>query len=375
MRILVMSEQYQGALACIQSFGRAGHEVWILAGAQRSAHAASRYVAQAIMPAATENTLDAKARAIVALVRSHAIDLAVPTSDEDARILARARALAPEVTAFVVPSEASVGIASDKIATLAVAEELGVAVPRSVVAGDRSEVASVAAPLGLPVVVKVPVSTASNGTFIARSVGELKRIAEKLPSGKILLQAFIDGERVDASGFARDGQLIEWFAFRHVFREMGAGTPVYAFSDTDSRLGDALAMLCRKLAWNGGVDLDLMRDSRGRSFLLEVNPRFSGTMILADKLGMDLPRHYVDAALGKPAADPGPQVPGDVLFVSVMPNEVALISSDPEKWQKWTAELRKKHRFVDNLYTDDGPLMAAQMRVALQIAWNRKARS
>lgn len=372
MRILVMSEHYQGALACIQSFGRAGHEVLVLAGAHRSVHVASRYVAEAIAPAASENTIEAKARAILALVRARNIDLVVPISDEDARIVARAHATAPDVRAFVASSEASVAIASDKIATLELAETLGVAVPRSIVANDRSEVASAAAPLGLPVVAKVPVSTASDGTFVARSIGELKRIAEKLPPGRILLQRFIEGDRVDACGFARDGQLVEWFGFRHMFREISAGTPAYAFSDMDSRLGDALAAICRKLAWNGGIDLDLMRDANGRSYLLEINPRFSGTMILADKLGLDLPRHYADAAAGRPPATAGRPIPSDVLFISVVPNEVGLISSDPAKWQKWTADLRKAHTFVDNLYLDDGPLLAAQMQLALHMAWNAK---
>ncbi|MEX0744821.1 MAG: ATP-grasp domain-containing protein [Phycisphaeraceae bacterium] len=288
-------------------------------------------------------------------------DLVIPVSDGDARVVAQAHARFPDIKAFVAPAAASVAIASDKIATFDLAPELAIDTPPSVVVERGADVPDAIRRLGLPVVVKVPVSTASHGTYVVRTRGQAKQTAEQLPPGRILVQAFVEGTFVGATGFADGGELLEWFAFRVPPEISVAGTPAYAFSEDDPGLFAMLQAICRKLRWTGGIDLDALRGVDGRLYLLEVNPRFSGTLVFADKLGVDLPRYYADLVGGTGYPKAAPRPPSGVLFVSLA-QEAALISKDPRRMHKQAAAFRKAHHFVDSAYPDDRGLVAAQAR-------------
>ena len=54
--------------------------------------------------------------------------------------------------------------------------------------------------------------------------------------------------------------------------------------------------MVRALDWHGAVDFDFLRDATGQYLLLELNPRFSGTINFACKMGVDLPGAYLDLA-------------------------------------------------------------------------------
>jgi len=371
MRALLITATVEGALACIQSIGRRGHEVLVVARDPAPPYAASKYVTKCVRLVAAADTMPARVDSLAKLVANEQVDVVVPLTDDEARVVAAARERHPAVRAFVSSSVESVAIASDKIATMELAQTLGIATPPSIVVEDRGEIFGATARLGLPLVIKLPVATASAGTFVAPTRGEVKRIAATLPPGRVLLQQFVEGTRVDVTGFAQDGLLIESFAFRHAAASAG-GTPTYAVVEDDPRLHATLGTFCEALRWTGGIDLDLIRDKSGDLFLLEINPRLSGTVVFADKLGIDLPGYYLAFVAGeKVVPSPPKALPRDALFVSLV-GEVAHISANPVAGQKQAAELRRGRRVLDNIYVDDGPLVAAQMRDALRIAWNTR---
>jgi len=82
--------------------------------------------------------------------------------------------------------------------------------------------------------------------------------------------------------------------------------------------------LLESLQWRGVAMVEWKCDPRsGRPLLLEINPRFWGSLALAVRAGVDFPRLYANAALGKPSPDfPAPYqigtvsrwvIPGDIL--------------------------------------------------------------
>jgi len=94
LNVLVTSEGWQPALACIQSFGRRGHRVFLLCLDEPSLHATSRFVA-GVARYPRRPTLDGLAEAVFKLAESNGIDLVVPISDDDALIAARINELFP----------------------------------------------------------------------------------------------------------------------------------------------------------------------------------------------------------------------------------------------------------------------------------------
>jgi carbamoyl-phosphate synthase large subunit len=303
------------------------------------------------------------------MVADNKIDVVIPISDDDALVVAHARDASPDIPAFVAPPLESVKIARDKIATFKFAQKLGLPTPESVVARDADEAAAAVGHFGFPAVLKAPVSLASTGVSIVATADEMRRALVTLPAGPLLVQKFIPGDFVGATGFAANGTLIDSFSFRALSQP--SGTPPYSFTFDSPRLHEMLQRIVAELNWTGGIDLDVMRDNAGNLFLMEINPRFSGTLVFADKLGIDLPALYLDFALGKTLAPAAARTPaGEALFISVLPTEVALISKNPMTGQQKSTQLRQQYKYVENFYEDDGPLLAAQLRQALFIAWN-----
>ncbi len=184
--------------------------------------------------------------------------------------------------------------------------------------------------------------------------GEAKRLAANLPAGPILVQRYIAGAFFGVTGFADRGHLLEHFSFYVPPEVPFAGTPAYAFSTNRPEAAEMLATLVMRLDWTGGIDLDALRDAQGRLYLLEINPRFSGTLVFADKLGIDLPRYYPDHVVGADYPPPAARPRGEVLFVSVG-EEAAAHTKNPEL-RKVGRLLKKTYRSVDSLYPDDaGP--------------------
>ncbi len=88
-------------------------------------------------------------------------------------------------------------------------------------------------------------------------------------------------------------------------------------------------------------------------------------------MGVDLPSYYATVACGLEATIAARDaVPEGVLFVSFFPNEVVAISKNPSVMQSKASAMRQGRTVVDNLYSDDGPLTAEQMKRALFLAWN-----
>ncbi len=369
VNVLIMTESWQAALACIHSLGRQGHMVTCCVASSVSPNASSKYVANRIPELAPDESPGKRARALKRAVAEHKFDLVIPISDDDALAVATAHELYPEVRAFVAPPLPSVKVAGDKIETFKLAQQLGIIVPESIVAADAAQVEAAVAKLGLPAVLKLPVSGASAGVAVVKTMDEMRRALSRFPAGPMLVQKFIKGDFVGITGFAANGTLIDSFSFRSLLQPNG--TPAYAVTFNEPRLHETARRLCAELNWSGGVDLDLLRDDSGTLFLLEMNPRFSGTLVFADKLGVDLPKLYVDFVLGSDLV-PVPPRPSlrETLFISVVPTEAALISQQPPSGQQKAALLREQYKYVENLYNDDGPLLAAQLRQALFIAWN-----
>ncbi len=371
LNVLVMSERLQPAQACIQSFGRAGHAVFVTYSGEQSPNAFSKYVVERVHAIAGHNTIDSMARALARVVRQRSIDVVVPLHDQDALVAAAARDRNAGASMFVMPPTESIRVASDKLRTMKVAQDTGIRVPPTSIAANLAEVRSIIARDGLPIVLKVPSATASAGTFVIRTPRQIDEISGWLPAGPYLLQSFIEGRRIGISGFAMDGRLVDSFSFESLSEEGQGGTPIYALSVSGTGAIEMLERLCELLNWTGGIDADLMLDQDGALYLLEINPRFSGTLAFADKMGVDLPRYYAQVTLGETLAPPPRDpVPDGVLFVAAWPGEIAMISRNPAAGQAKAAAMRQGRTVVDNLYPDDGPLMAAQMKSALYVAWN-----
>jgi biotin carboxylase len=371
MQVLVMTEYWQTALACIQSFGRRGHRVCVLHHpGYLSPHAYSRFVHKRIPFDHDSGTRAERAGRLLQLLRSESIDLVIPISDEDAHLLAECKAREPERQGLISPALACIEIARDRALTETFCRDNAIRIPQSIQVSSLEALRAAASELGFPMLVKESYSFASNGIGMLYSEQDIDGLDNRFATGRALqAQRFIQGELVGVTGFGWQGQLQGSFSFRIEHKDSQGGTPPYAFTETSTAPAAMLAHIVKCLNWSGGIDLDLIRDAAGELYLLEINPRLSGTTIFPLKLGIDLPRLY-EVAL-KDAfdqLDAPPAVPESVLFIS-NPEEVLLLSKNPHVNHPKSLELRKKFRYVESLFLDDPGLTRSQFSQFLQLAW------
>ena len=214
-----------------------------------------------------------------------------------------------------MPGLAAFTLASDKAKLLPLAERAGLAVPESTLVPSRSSVGSYALDALAPGVLKPHRSIAVVGTGLRRqsvvpfaTPGEGAALLQSLPDEAfpILIQRRVTGSGVGFFALRWNGALVATFAHRRI-REVPPSGGVSVCRESivmPPALAGAGARLLEALDWEGVAMVECKHDPvTDKYYVIEINPRFWGSLQLAIDAGVDFPRLLVECAAGKsPAA-------------------------------------------------------------------------
>ncbi len=206
--------------------------------------------------------------------------------------------------------------ATDKAALLAIAGRLGIDTPHQTVLDAGQGVSTVFTPEQFPVVIKPARSVVGTqghrrkvGVAYAGNAEQLRRHVHELgpDAGPLLIQSRIEGPGLGVFLLRWRGEIIASFAHKRI-REVppSGGVSVYCESvpPPAKLLAQSIALL-EELDWTGVAMVEFKHDNRsGRDFLMEVNPRFWGSLQLAVDAGIDFPWYLAQLSLGQPVAPP-----------------------------------------------------------------------
>jgi len=214
---------------------------------------------------------------------------------------------------LLLPPASSLETALSKSKTAEFAERVGVPVPATVSVDTLEAAHRAAERLRYPIVAKASWSCQwiddrmverSTHYFLTREAF-LGQAAELLAQmGELTVQQYVPGESCGYFALAIDGVAIAEFAHRRVYTRppSGGGSAVRVSVPIEPRLRYASRRLVEELAWSGPLMLEYKRDSRDGSFrLIEVNPRFCGSLPLAISAGVYFPVMVHMALLGHEA--------------------------------------------------------------------------
>ncbi|MEA2179891.1 MAG: carbamoyl-phosphate synthase large subunit [Solirubrobacteraceae bacterium] len=240
------------------------------------------------------------------LCRAEEVDVLVPTVDTELLPLARARAEFAEAgVTLVVASEETLAVCLDKW-SLAARCSGAVRVPDTwlVDAGFDASAPS------LPVIVKPRSGSGSRGIVLVERRAEL----EALPrDGSLLVQEHLPGPEHSLDVLARaDGHVAAVVPRERL--KVDSGIAVTGRTKHDERLDTFAREVARLIGLTTVANVQVKEDADGEPALLEVNPRFPGTMPLTVASGVDMPRLAIGEALGTPIAD-GPIAFDDIAMV------------------------------------------------------------
>jgi carbamoyl-phosphate synthase large subunit len=235
------------------------------------------------------------AQTLLALCRRWEVDVVIPTVDTELLPVARLRDdFARAGTTVVGASEPTLEACLDK-AKLARLCDPVVRVPRTIVVDEGFSPNDV----DLPAIVKPRSGSGSRGIRLVERIPEL----EALPrDGTLLVQEHLPGAEFSLDVLARaDGHVAGVVPRERLKVDSGIAVTGRTLHD------EALETFARKVAAAIGLttvaNVQVKQDAAGVPALLEVNPRFPGTMPLTIAAGIDMPKLAIGEALGEPIPD------------------------------------------------------------------------
>jgi predicted ATP-grasp superfamily ATP-dependent carboligase len=256
------------------------------------------------MPAEADSELNA----LIEVIDSERIDVVIAAGLAGNEMLSRHRAaLEPLVRAPFNDLNAFQQLANKRAST-ALADSLGVPHPLTLEAPPGADVKELADAMGFPIVLKSPVD---QGTVrYAHNSDQLARILEEFgmddryrsPSVYPLAQQYIEGTGHGFYGLGDNGSVCAYYMHRRLHEVPPSGGPsAMAMSFRDPTMRDLGERFFAATKWTGPAMVEFKRSrADGGYYLIEVNPKFWGSLDLSIAAGVDFPYLLYQRLIGEP---------------------------------------------------------------------------
>lgn len=305
VRALVIGDDIGIFLAVARSLGRRGIEVHVAPTERCAPGLASRHVASVHILPPYHVAPAAWVDALQNVIARYDFRLILPCSDS-ALVMLDHHAASFGRGILALPNRRAFAAFTDKAETRSLARRLRVPVADGEHVVRETAPAGLSRRLGLPLVLK-PRSSYTLGSFQtknpARIVSDLSAVEGALaaaPADGLIAEAFFRGEGVGLSVVARRGRVLLAWQHRRLraLSETGAST-VRKAETPDPQLLTHVETLAGATALNGVAMFEFRCDPlTGAHVLLEVNPRFWGSLPLAVAAGADFPGLLWDVLTG-----------------------------------------------------------------------------
>jgi predicted ATP-grasp superfamily ATP-dependent carboligase len=307
--ILVLGDDARAFLAVARSLGRRGIEVHAAPSDMAAPALRSRYICQIHSLPSYAAGPETWARRLGQIVQDHSIAMVVPCSDSS---LAKLHHCAGRIgdTQLAIPGSTAMAAFTDKAATRALAASLGVPVATGEVLESGADASELSARIGLPMAIKPCVSYILGDVVekrfarIVKTLDELRTVLAAHAGKGFLAESFFVGEGVGVSVVARAGTIVQAYQHRRLHEASETGASTSRISEpVDPELLRSVEAMTRATELHGIAMFEFRREPiTGNHVLLEVNPRFWGSLPLAIEAGVDFPAMLHDLLTRRPVS-------------------------------------------------------------------------
>lgn len=296
--VFVTDAQMRSSLAVIRSLGKQGLEVTAGEETRCATGAFSRYCSHRQVYPSPVRAEEKFVRHLLAHLREKQYDAIFPVADACLKPIIDNEEEISRYTRIALPPREVFMKGYDKGTTLRIALESGIPCPRTFFPESATEAAEVAGEFEYPAVVKPRVSSGRRGVRICSDPDDLLRAYEATVSefGPVVVQEFIPGGGelgvyTLTNGRSEPRAVTVQRRLRSYPVSGGASTLRETVKDETSREAATLALrLLKAMGWSGVAMVEFRIDARdGTLKLMEVNPRFWGSLHLSILSGVDFP--------------------------------------------------------------------------------------
>lgn len=311
-RILVLDGNQRAALAAVRSLGSKLLTVAVGETSVNSLAGSSRYCTERI--SYSDPTLAPRAFMddILSQIRKLGITFLLPITEATAYVLLKYRQELPDSVTLPFPDSDIVERVANKNELFRLALQRGIPVPETLECQNSSEgLEKLKTVHKFPIVLKPAKSKilleeciVSTQVIIAKTRQEAEEAlkAHSFFSFPFTMQAFVEGQGQGVFALFNHGHPVCYFAHRRL-REKPPGGGVSVLSEsamvTDSLRAHTEELLC-PINWHGVAMVEFRMSDNGTPYLMEINPRFWGSLQLAIDSGIDFPWLLFLVSTGQP---------------------------------------------------------------------------
>jgi phosphoglycolate phosphatase-like HAD superfamily hydrolase/biotin carboxylase len=295
--VLLVRASYRKAYTVMESLKRAGYRVTVGVDTMMSEALFSIFAdeyAWIMNPHRSEKLYIAS---VISAIKENDVDIVVPVGFIDFLLLSKYKDVLENYAVIPVDSFEKIINLSNKWYISGLAENAGINYPRTLFLKTEVDVAPIKAfvdEVGFPLIVK-GFGDNSRPRFV-NSFDDLTREAELRAGDGVILQEFILGAGAGYFVLSDNGHPIAEFMHRRIVEvnPLG-GASIKASSNFDPELLSLGRRIVEKTKFNGVMMIEFKKEAEtGNYYLMEINPKFWGSLELAYKAGVDFPRYLVD---------------------------------------------------------------------------------
>ena len=297
---LVLNASLRQALVTVRSLGRRGLRVAAAAGRNAPAFSSRWCEQDFVFP--REEASEAYLARLEQWLEATGARTVIPSHDGTIALLRQHRARIEHRggARLALADEPALAVAIDKEQPSAVAQRLGVRVPREAIVRDVGDVLMAVKEIGLPAVIKPCESWLGNGNGGARVAPELvvtqaeaRHAVDRVTrlGGTILFQQLLTGRREAVSFLYAGGEMYARFAqwAMRTYPPLGGASVLRQSIAVPPDIGRQAETLVREIDLEGYSEVEFRRDASGVPYLMEINPRLSASIEVAVRAGVDFP--------------------------------------------------------------------------------------
>jgi predicted ATP-grasp superfamily ATP-dependent carboligase len=286
-------------------------------GGEFNLAAYSRWAAESVLLPSPTREPAGFIDALTRVLETGKYPIVFPTTERTIQLIAAARDRLPMWVRIPMPGPDALATVLDKQRTAALAERVGVPIPRTWCPEDVEATGSLAPTLSYPVIVK-PRQTnfLADGHLVKTDYIVVDAAERLLPAWRTVdsatprpvIQTLVRGRGAGMNTLWRDGKPLVWFCHRRLREiDLRGGRSTAAISaPCEPRLQESARRMLDALGWHGVAMVEFKWDeARDRFWLLEINGRFWGSLPLALACGVDFPYYLYQVANGETPELPG----------------------------------------------------------------------
>lgn len=345
-RILIVSANFKKAYPVIRSISKMGHLPIIVFYHWLSSPIFSKYVYKRYLVANPYTNEKEYAYQIALIAKKESIDMIIPIGFIDNVILAKYRHLFGDII-IPIPSYESIMTVSNKSKLSELLSKIGIDYPETSIFKDFISKKS---DIKYPIVVK-GISDASAPIY---ALNEYHLHTLDISNKRdLIVQQFIPGQGHGYFALARDGKVYAEFCHRRIIEDKPSGGPsIVACSYDDPELINIGRKIVSHLKWTGVIMAEFRRDyETGKYYLIELNPKFWGSLELSSACGVDFTRYLIELFLLNKIPKPN-RIPSRKCFSWILSGLYYL----RENYKIWLMIVRhgiKNGAFFTDLHFDD----------------------